>query len=162
MEAVRRCKYAPKSLNDQPVPHQLERDGNVPAERVIRKRQPSRGCPIFVRNNLRWLIVIPIVGGMLVGIGGVAALMMAFEDVDEIERMKTFGLAATIGILFWIASVWIVTNGPRPIQQNLAARKRPTSLAQQWLQQIVAAPAGRSHPGAPPGPRRRVPNPTLD
>jgi hypothetical protein len=46
---------------------------------------------------------------MLVGIGGVAALMMAFEEVDEIERMKTFGLAATIGILFWIASVWIVT-----------------------------------------------------
>jgi hypothetical protein len=27
---------------------------------------------------------------MQVGIGGVAALMMAFEEVDEIERMKAF------------------------------------------------------------------------
>jgi hypothetical protein len=63
----------------------------------------------------RCCVVIPIVGGMLVGIGGVAALMMVFEEVDGIERMKAFGLAATIGILFWIASVWITTNGPRPM-----------------------------------------------
>ena len=84
---------------------------------------------------------------MLVGIGGVAALMMAFEEVDEIERMKTFGLAATIGILFWIASVWIATNGPRPMQQKMAAAKRPTSVAQQWLQQIVAAPERIAHQG---------------
>jgi hypothetical protein len=71
---------------------------------------------------------------MLAGIGCVAAFMMTFEEVDEIERMKTFGLAATIGILLWIASVWIVTNGPRPMQQTMAAAKRPTSVAQQWLQ----------------------------
>jgi hypothetical protein len=72
--------------------------------------------------------------------------MMAFEEVDELERMKTFGLAATIGMLFWIAC--IVTNGPRPKQQNMAAAKRPTSVAQQWLQQIVAAPERIAHQGA--------------
>lgn len=85
---------------------------------------------------------------MLVGIGGVAALMMAFEEVDELERMKTFGLAATIGMLFWIASGCIVTNGPRPMQQKMAAAKRPTSVAQQWLQQIVAATERIAHQGA--------------
>ena len=63
----------------------------------------------------RWLILIPIVGRLLVGLGSVAA-MMVFEEVDEVERMKAFGLAATRGILFWIASIWIATNGPRPMQ----------------------------------------------
>jgi hypothetical protein len=42
--------------------------------------------------------------------------MMVFEEADEVERMKAFGLAATIGILFWIASIWIAANGPRPMQ----------------------------------------------
>jgi hypothetical protein len=41
---------------------------------------------------------------------------MAFEEVHEIEPMKAFGLAAIIGILFWIVSICIVTNGPRPMQ----------------------------------------------
>ena len=48
-------------------------------------------------------------------------------------RVVAAFLAATIGILFWIASVWIVTNGPRPMQRKMAAAKRPTSVAQQWL-----------------------------
>jgi hypothetical protein len=64
----------------------------------------------------RWLIFIPVIGGMLIGLGGIAVLMMVFEEVDEIERMKAFGLAATIGIIFWIASVWALTTGPRPIR----------------------------------------------
>jgi hypothetical protein len=55
----------------------------------------------------RWLVIIPIVGGILVGVGGVAVLMMVFEEVDEIERMKAFGLAAAIGITFWILSIRI-------------------------------------------------------
>jgi hypothetical protein len=64
----------------------------------------------------RWLVIIPIVGGILVGVGGVAVLMMVFEEVDETERMKGFGLAAAIGITFWILSIWIMTSGPRPIR----------------------------------------------
>jgi len=39
--------------------------------------------------------------------------MMVFEEVDEIDRMKAFGLAAAIGICFWIASIWLATSGPR-------------------------------------------------
>jgi hypothetical protein len=42
--------------------------------------------------------------------------MMVFGGVDEIERMKAFGLAAAIGITFWIASIWVATSGPHPIR----------------------------------------------
>jgi hypothetical protein len=30
-------------------------------------------------------------GGALAGLGGIAVLMIVFEEVDEIERMKAFG-----------------------------------------------------------------------
>jgi hypothetical protein len=63
----------------------------------------------------RLLIIVPVLGGMLVGIGGIAVLMMVFEEVDGIERMKAFGLAATIGVVFWIASIWWMTSGGRPV-----------------------------------------------
>jgi hypothetical protein len=64
----------------------------------------------------RWLIIIPIVGGLLVGLGGIAVLMMAFEEVDEIDRMKAFGLATVIGVTFSVAAIWLTTSGPRPIR----------------------------------------------
>jgi hypothetical protein len=61
----------------------------------------------------RWLIVVPIAGGLLTGIGGVAVLMLVFEEVDGIERMKAFGLAAGIGVIFWITQVWFAPSGVR-------------------------------------------------
>jgi len=63
----------------------------------------------------RWLIVVPVIGGMLTGIGGIAVLMLVFEEVDGIDRMKAFGLSASIGVIFWIASIWISTSGAHPI-----------------------------------------------
>ena len=63
----------------------------------------------------RWLAVIPVVGGLLAGLGGIATLMIVFEEVDKVERMKAFMLAAAIGIIFWIGTIWVTTNGPRPI-----------------------------------------------
>jgi hypothetical protein len=62
-----------------------------------------------------WLAVVPIVGGLLSGIGGIAVLMMVFEEVDGIERMKAFGLAAAIGIAFWLLSFWIATSRMHPV-----------------------------------------------
>jgi len=61
----------------------------------------------------RWLIIVPIVGGLLTGVGGIAVLMLVFEEVDGIERMKAFGLAASIGVVFWFASVWFGPSGMR-------------------------------------------------
>jgi hypothetical protein len=64
----------------------------------------------------QWLAVVPIVGGLLSGIGGIAVLMLVFEEVDGVERMKAFGLAAGIGVLFWILSMWIVMSRMHPIR----------------------------------------------
>jgi hypothetical protein len=61
----------------------------------------------------RWLIVVPIAGGLLTRIGGLAVLMLVFEEVDGIERMKAFGLAAGIGVVFWITQVWFAPSGVR-------------------------------------------------
>jgi hypothetical protein len=64
----------------------------------------------------RWLIVVPIVGGLALSVGSIAVLMLVFEEVDGIERMKAFGLAASIGVIFWIASMWMATSGVRPLR----------------------------------------------
>jgi|SRR6266436_2141111 len=64
----------------------------------------------------RWLIVVPIVGGLALSVGSIAVLMLVFEEVDGIERMKAFGLAASIGVIFWIASMWMTTSGVRPMR----------------------------------------------
>jgi hypothetical protein len=63
----------------------------------------------------RWLSVVPIAGGILTVAGGVAVLMLVFEEVDGIERMKAFGLAASIGVIFWLASIWLATSVVRAI-----------------------------------------------
>ncbi len=64
----------------------------------------------------QWLTIVPIVGGMLAGVGGIAVLMLVFEEVDGIERMKAFGLAASIGVIFWVASIWLATSGVQPVR----------------------------------------------
>jgi hypothetical protein len=64
----------------------------------------------------QWLSVLPFIGGLLSGLGGIAVLMLVFEEIDGIERMKAFGLAAAIGVTFWILSIWAVTSGVRPVR----------------------------------------------
>jgi len=64
----------------------------------------------------RWLIVVPVVGGLLTGVGGIAVLMLVFEEVDGIDWMKAFGLSASIGVIFWIASMWISMGGTQPMR----------------------------------------------
>ena len=64
----------------------------------------------------KWLVIVPVVGPMLAGLGGIAVLMLVFEEVDGIERMKAFGLAASIGVIFWIAWIWLATSGAQPIR----------------------------------------------
>jgi hypothetical protein len=64
----------------------------------------------------RWLIIVPVAGGLLTGVGSIAVLMLVFEEVDGIERMKAFGLAAFIGVIFWIGTIWVSTSGHLPIR----------------------------------------------
>jgi|SRR5882672_5660835 len=72
-----------------------------------------RAC--LLGQLFRCLDLVPVGGGALVGLGGIAVLMIVFEEVDEIERMKAFGLAAAIGVVFWVASIWWVTGGNHPV-----------------------------------------------
>ena len=62
----------------------------------------------------QWLGIVPMIGGIISGIGGIAVLMLVFEEVDGIERMKAFGLAAAIGVGFWILSIWAITSRVHP------------------------------------------------
>jgi hypothetical protein len=64
----------------------------------------------------QWLAVVPFVGGLLSGVGGIAVLMLTFEEVDGIERMKAFGLATAIGVAFWILSILVATSVLRPVR----------------------------------------------
>jgi hypothetical protein len=72
--------------------------------------------PYMLGQLYRCLIVVPVLGAALAGLGGIAVLMMVFEEVDDIEGMKAFGLAAAIGITFWLAGIWIATSGPHPMR----------------------------------------------
>jgi hypothetical protein len=65
-----------------------------------------RAC--MLGQLFRWLIIVPFVGGLLTGLGGIALLMLVFEEVDGVERMKAFGLAMAVGILFWIGTLWLI------------------------------------------------------
>jgi len=58
------------------------------------------------------------VGGLLTSVGGIAVLMLVFEEVDGIERMKAYGLAAAIGVIFWIASIRLSTSGVQPVRSD--------------------------------------------
>ena len=68
--------------------------------------------PYFLGQIYQWLVIVPIVGGLIVGIGGIALLMMVFEEVDGIGRMKAFGLAMVIGVTFWVLMMWGLSNAP--------------------------------------------------
>jgi hypothetical protein len=59
---------------------------------------------------------VPILGGLIAGVGGIAVLMLVFEEVDGIVRMKAFGLATAIGVAFWVLSIWALTSSVRPVR----------------------------------------------
>jgi len=63
----------------------------------------------------RWLILSPIAGSLLVRAGLVALLMVVFEEVDGIDRMKAFCLSAAIGIGLWAITYWYTTTGLAPL-----------------------------------------------
>ncbi len=62
----------------------------------------------------RCLIIVPVGAGALINIAGIAVLMIVFEEVDQVERMKAFGLTAAIGIIMWVASIGLATSGTPP------------------------------------------------
>jgi hypothetical protein len=58
--------------------------------------------PLLLGWFVNILAIIPVAGTLLAAIGWTAVLMMVFEEVDEIERMQAFGIAAGINICIFV------------------------------------------------------------
>lgn len=57
--------------------------------------------PLLLGWFVNCLVVIPVAGMLLAGIGWTAVLMMVFEEVDGIGRLQAFGISAGINIVFF-------------------------------------------------------------
>lgn len=56
--------------------------------------------PLLLGSVVTWLGVLPFAGPILAGLWSVAVMMIVFEDVDGIGRLKAFGLSFVIGLFF--------------------------------------------------------------
>jgi len=57
-----------------------------------------------------WVYAIPVAGPLAASLWMVAVLMRVFEEVDGVERMKAFCLAAGVGITFWLITLTILAS----------------------------------------------------
>jgi hypothetical protein len=55
---------------------------------------------LLLGSIVTWLGVVPYVGVIIAGFWAVAVMMIVFEDVDGIGRLKAFGLSLVIGLIF--------------------------------------------------------------
>ena len=58
--------------------------------------------PLLLGSVVLWLVALPYVGMIVGGLWFVAVMMMVFEDVEGIERLKAFGLALAVGSVFYV------------------------------------------------------------
>jgi hypothetical protein len=56
--------------------------------------------PLLLGSIVTWLLIVPYVGTLVAGFWSIAIMMLVFENVDGIERLKAFGLSSVVGILF--------------------------------------------------------------
>jgi len=61
--------------------------------------------PLLLGSIVLWVAAIPIAGLLMSGIWGVAVMMIVFEEVDGISRLKAFGLSLAIGTAFQVLGV---------------------------------------------------------
>jgi len=56
--------------------------------------------PLLLGSVVMWLAVIPYIGLIIAALWSIAVMMIVFENVDGIGRLKAFGLSAVIGLFF--------------------------------------------------------------
>jgi hypothetical protein len=56
--------------------------------------------PLLLGWFVNCLVLIPVAGMLLAGLGWTAVLMMVFEEVDGIGRLQAFGISAGINLFF--------------------------------------------------------------
>ncbi len=64
---------------------------------------------LFLGSVVSWLIFIPVIGGVLAGIGSTIVIMVVFEELDHIERLQAFLLAAGVNIGFAVLIYYVVS-----------------------------------------------------
>jgi hypothetical protein len=65
--------------------------------------------PLFLGSVVGWLIVVPVIGPLLAGIGSTIVIMVVFEEIDHIERLQAFLLAAGVNIGFAVLIYYVVS-----------------------------------------------------
>jgi hypothetical protein len=56
--------------------------------------------PLLLGSVVLWFGVIPFIGSIIAGLWSIAVMMIVFEDVDGIGRLRAFLLSAVVGIFF--------------------------------------------------------------
>lgn len=65
--------------------------------------------PLFLGSVAGWLIVVPVIGPLLAGIGSTIVIMVVFEEIDHIERLQAFLLAVGINIGFAVLIYYAIS-----------------------------------------------------
>ena len=60
--------------------------------------------PLLLGSIVGWLLIIPYIGRIAAGLWAIAVMMIVFEDVDDITRIKAFGLSFGVGIVFLVVA----------------------------------------------------------
>jgi len=64
--------------------------------------------PLLPGSVVTWLGIVPFVGIIVAGLWSIAVMMIVFEDVDGIGRLKAFGLSAAIGVLTQVLMIGLL------------------------------------------------------
>jgi hypothetical protein len=67
--------------------------------------------PLLLGSIVTWLGIVPFVGVIIAGLWSIAVMMIVFEDVDGISRLKAFGLSAVIGLFFTVLTRALLAPG---------------------------------------------------
>jgi hypothetical protein len=65
--------------------------------------------PLFLGSVAGWLIIVPVLGPLLAGIGSTIVIMVVFEEIDHIERLQAFLLAVGVNIGFAVLIYYVVS-----------------------------------------------------
>lgn len=68
--------------------------------------------PLLLAQIIGSAALIPYVGTAIAGLWGIAILMVVFEEVEGIARMKAFLLAWSVGLIFWISFILLFHRPP--------------------------------------------------
>jgi len=64
---------------------------------------------LFLGSVASWMIVVPVLGSLLVGIGSTIVIMVVFEELDHIERMQAFLLAIGVNVAFAVLIYYVAS-----------------------------------------------------